>query len=796
MLRFRLQLAWALMMAAMVATGSLAAPALVTVDVSHPRHRLPRTLLGIFFEDINLSADGGLYPELVRNRSFEDGDQPRYWRLLGTNDLSGKMAVEGAKPMNPFNPKYLRVEVGAGVVIENEGYWGMSVAAGESYVLKLAALAQDGLAGPLVACLVSESGKELARGAISELSGDWKYHSLVLTPVESDAHARLQLAVGGRGRLLLDMVSLLPEKTWKGGGLRVDLAESLDALAPSFLRFPGGCWVEGDDRQHMYHWKNTIGELDARPALYNLWDYRATHGLGFHEYLLMAENLGAEPLFVINCGMSHKDVVPMGEMALWVRDALDAIEYANGPTNSYWGGLRARAGHPAPFGLRYLEIGNENGGPAYRERWPLFVKAIRQEHPEIQLVANHWQGGYPADPPPDLVDEHYYDTPEFFMAQAAKYDSYSRTGPKVFVGEYAVTRNCGLGNLRGAIGEAAFMTGLERNSDVVAMACYAPLFANVNHRRWAPDLINFDGSRWYGTPSYYVQQLFSHNRGDLVLPVTVQCGKAAASAAVVRAGLGTWNTVAEFKDVKIASGEAATLLAPDFSSDTNGWEFLGPGRWTFADGVLRQNVEGEFVRAIAQKAVGTNYVLSLKARKISGREGFLILFQNTDAEDRNWWNIGGWNNTRDGVEWGQVLDSKAGGVETGRWYDIQVRVDGDHVVCRMDGEVVHDLRLPRWASWELYASATLDERTGETIVKVVNTSATGVESQIQLTGVSKVEGPVRAEILTSASGRDENTLEEPARVFPRVISLEAHNQGTRWTFPGNSLTILRFKGTR
>jgi len=267
----------------------------------------------------------------------------------------------------------------------------------------------------------------------------------------------------------------------------------------------------------MNHWKETIGDIDVRVPLYNIWGYWATHGLGFHEYLQLSEDLGAAPLFCLNVGMSHHETVPLARMGQWVQDALDALEYANGPTNSVWGALRARYDHPQPFNLRYLEIGNENGGFDYAERWPLFYRAIKSRYPEIQLVANVW-GSYPQNPPPDLVDEHYYNNPDFFMRQANHYDSYNRQGPKVFVGEYAVTQGCGQGNLRAAVGEAAFMTGLERNSDIVAMACYAPLFVNLNHRKWNPDLINFDSSSVYGLPSYYVQQLFSLNRGDLTVP--------------------------------------------------------------------------------------------------------------------------------------------------------------------------------------------------------------------------------------------------------------------------------------
>jgi hypothetical protein len=471
-------------------------PARISVAADHPSHKISPTLWGIFFEDINLSADGGIYPELVRNRSFEDSDKPADWKITGA-----EAAIDETKLLNPFNRRSLRLKASGAFTVENDGYWGMNAVKGESYTLKLAARVADGFTSPLTAKLLGKDGKQLASGEISGLGGNWKYHTLVLTPTESDPKAKLEISAEGKGTLFLDMVSLMPTRTWKDHGLRVDLAEALDGLHPKFMRFPGGCWVEGDDFAHMNHWKNTVGNIDTRTPLWNIWGYYATHGLGFHEYLQFAEDLGAEPLFCINVGMSHKEIVPLDRMGQWVQDALDAIEYANGSTNSVWGGMRAAAGHPAPFNLKYLEIGNENGGPAYRERWPLFVNAIHARYPEIKLIANHWQGGYPSTPKADLVDEHFYDTPEFFMRHATHYDKYDRNGPKIFVGEYAVTRDCGKGNLRGAIGEAAFMTGLERNSDHVVMASYAPLLVNLNRRAWNPDLVNFDSSRWYGLPS-------------------------------------------------------------------------------------------------------------------------------------------------------------------------------------------------------------------------------------------------------------------------------------------------------
>lgn len=781
-------------LAALTLAHSCLGQATIEVDGSKPGHRIAPTLWGIFFEDINNSADGGLYPELVRNRSFEDAPEPQNWSFANLAGRSGSVRIDESRPLNPFNRHCLRVQVDGAFSLENHGYWGMNIVAGQSYAFKAAACAAEGFEGPLTVKVLSSTGRELAAGTLSGFADTWKYYTLTLSAAGSDPKAKLQISGGGRGVLFLDMVSLMPTRTWKDHGLRVDLAESIRALSPSLMRFPGGCWVEGEDLAHSYHWKNTIGGIDGRLPLWNIWGYNATHGLGFHEYLQLAEDLGAAPLFDINVGMSHRENVPLDQMEQWVQDALDAIEYANGPTNSVWGARRAAAGHPAPFNLQFMEIGNENGGEAYRQRWPLFVKAIKEKYPYMQLVANHWLGSYPTSPRPDLVDEHYYESAEAFMKRATQYDSYDRKGPRVFVGEYAVTQKCGQGNLRAAIGEAAFMTGLERNSDIVMMACYAPLFVNLNHRAWNPDLINFDSSNWYGLPSYYVQQLFSQNRGDVTLPVQVSAPVAQPEVPKGMVGVGTWKTQAEFKDLQVTAPDGKVLYAPDLSAGTEGWEFAGGGEWKVQDGALRQTAEKEGVRALAGSRHWTNYTFSLKARKLAGQEGFLVLYHITDKEDRTWWNLGGWRNTQHGVENGRTLDPKPGRIETGRWYDIRLEVAGRRVKCYLDNQLVHEVTCPADSPVpSLYACAAKEQRSGDLIVKVVNADPNRMQTQLRLTGCSDLTGHGTALVLTSASGQDENSLAEPRKVSPVTVPVTFNGTSLNWAFPGNSLTVLRLK---
>lgn len=767
--------------------------ATINIQVDKPGHNIAPTLWGVFFEDINLSADGGIYPEQVRNRSFEDQDQPEFWDFANLAAGKSEATIDTARPLNPLNKHHLKIKLDGAFTLENSGYYGMGITAGASYTFKAAVRAED-FNGPLTVKLLAADGKELASGQLTSIREVWKYQSVELTASASDAKARLQLSASGHGTLFLDMVSVLPQQTWKNHGLRSDLAEAVAALKPSIYRFPGGCWVEGETMDKMYNWKKTIGHIDSRTPLWNIWQYNATHGLGFHEYLQMAEDLGAEPLFCINVGMSHKEIIPLDQMGQWVQDALDALEYANGPTNSWWGGLRAKNGHPAPFNLKFMEIGNENGTQAYNERWALFYKAIKAKFPYVQLVANDWQQNIPKDPKPDLVDEHYYNTPEFFMQQAHRYDTYDRSGPKIFVGEYAVTRNTGKGNLRGAIGEAAFMTGLERNSDIVAMAAYAPLFCNANHKRWPVNLINFDSTHWFGIPSYYVQKMFSENRGDVTLPTEVEVGTIQENVPTGGIGVGTWNTAAEFKDVKVTAPDGKVLFSSDFSQNSSGWKTLGDGgSWSVQDGALRQTAEREFIRAVAGDKSWTDYTLTLKARKISGREGFLILFHISDDEDRVWWNIGGWENTQHGVELGETMDGKRGRIEANRWYDIKVEVKGASVKCWLDGKVIHDIKNTLTVTRGLFASAVQDSKSGDLILKVVNAAAAPTETDINLHGAKKLAPNASAVILTSENPKDENTLEEPTKVSPKNLTIPVTGTKIHHLFPGNSLTVIRVK---
>jgi alpha-L-arabinofuranosidase len=525
----------------------------VTLDVGRPGPPISPTMFGVFFEDINFAADGGLYPERVRNRSFEFTEPLYGWR----RDFSsrGELVVRTDGALNDNNPHYLRLRshtADGDFSVANAGFRGMGVESGAEYVLSAYVRAQPGGPRQLVARLADERGQLLAEGSLAGFTSDWKRYETTLRPSATHARARLEIAPSGRGDIDIDMVSLYPKETWKDrpNGLRKDLVQLLADMQPGFIRFPGGCIVEGRRLELRYDWKNTVGGISERQTLVNRWndefdhrptpDYFQSFGLGFFEYFQLAEDVGASPLPIVNCGMAcqfnSSETVPLEKLDPFVQDALDLIAFANGPVDSRWGKLRAQMGHPAPFNLKMIGIGNEQWGSQYIDRYTRFAEALRKAHPEIALVASAGPGAAGKEfeylwtnlrqLKAEIIDEHYYMPPAWFLANSHRYDKYDRSGPKVFAGEYAaqtsgVARPDNRNNWEGAIAEAAFMTGLERNADVVAMTSYAPLLAHVDAWQWTPNLIWFDNLRSYGTPNYYVQKMYATNRGTHMLPIAV-----------------------------------------------------------------------------------------------------------------------------------------------------------------------------------------------------------------------------------------------------------------------------------
>ena len=509
------------------------------------------TLWGVFFEDINFAADGGLYGEMVKNRSFEFPYALTGWTPFG----KVKVMDQGG----PFErcPHYVRLGYAGHPAkrsgLENEGFRGIGVCAGAGYEFSLHARLPFGVDSCRLRVDIADNARQVIESRwIVVRSGDWKKYTARFAPERTAEGCRLRVMAIDTITVDLEHISLFPLDTWKGrrGGLRKDLAEYIAALKPGVFRFPGGCIVEGTDLATRYDWKKSVGQVENRPINENRWnhtraimmnpDYFQSYGLGFYEYFLFSEDIGAEPLPVLSCGLGCQfqnqdggEQVPLDQLEPYIQDALDLIEFANGSSKSKWGKVRAEMGHPAPFNLKYIGIGNEQWGEEYTSRFDLFVKAIRKAYPDIKIVGS-------AGPGPDdgagkgftalwdhmrrqnieLVDEHFYRGEQWFLKGATRYDDYDRNGPKVFAGEYACHNEQKINNLRTAICEAAFLTGLERNADVVHMGAYAPLLARTDAWQWKVNLIWFDNMQVIPTPNYYVQKMFSAERATHSLPAT------------------------------------------------------------------------------------------------------------------------------------------------------------------------------------------------------------------------------------------------------------------------------------
>ncbi|NQD69740.1 alpha-L-arabinofuranosidase [Sphingobacterium shayense] len=525
------------------------APIEMKIALDQPAGEISSTMWGVFFEDINLGADGGIYAELVKNRSFEFDAPLMGWNQLGELPEGSILVVNDSKRKGNRRSLRINKKVDFAAGLQNEGFRGMGIKQGERYEFSLL-YKQISEGVKLKLELVDSSGHVLAEGQLPLTgNGEWQTAAVNLTANATTAGGKLNIWFQGTGEVVVDMLSLFPEDTWKGRkkGLRKDMVQILDEMKPGFIRFPGGCIVEGRDLANRFQWKNTVGPIEQRELIINRWntefsqrltpDYFQSFGLGFFEYFLLSEDIGAEPVPILNCGMACQfntaEVVPMDELDEYVQDALDLIEFANGPVDSPWGKIRAEMGHPAPFHLKLLGVGNENWGPQYVERLEAFQNILKQKHPEIALIASSGTGPdgerfeYLDDKlrsmKIDIIDEHYYRPPAWFLSGAARYDDYDRRGAKIFAGEYAshTTRPNGPGRStwEAALSEAAFMTGLERNGDVVRMASYAPLFGHVEGWQWSPDLIWVDNLNVYGTPSYHVQKLYSLHKGSTIIPI-------------------------------------------------------------------------------------------------------------------------------------------------------------------------------------------------------------------------------------------------------------------------------------
>lgn len=780
----------------------------IKVDMAQKGIEISPTLYGIFYEDINFASDGGLYAELIRNRSFEyNAEQPEHWKAERS-----EISLVSDDLLNEKQGHALMVKAsipGAGV--SNPGYWGINAVAGTQYRLTFWIKVLHGKPGTILTRLASKSDHTLGATTIDvKFRKGWQKVEANIVATESDPQAVFHLTFQNPCSVLLDVVSLFPP-TYKGreNGCRIDLAEKLEALHPAFMRFPGGCYVEGNHKpENAYHWERTIGPIERRPGHMNAnWGYPTTDGLGFHEFLQLAEDLGAKPLYVVNIGIWHGGCTPLNELQPWIDECLGALEYANGPVTSHYGKMRAENGHPEPFNIAYIEIGNENynyhmndnsdQSDHYPERYRMFYDAIKARFPEVQCIGNveSWGTDYPKwrnDNPVDILDEHYYRNPAWFVNQYHRFDNYERQGPIIYPGEYAVTQGYGTtGNMNAAMGEAVFMMGMENNADIVRMSSYAPIFVNENSIQWRPDMIRFNSSQSFGTPSYWVQQLFPNHVGNRVVKSDLQWSlpqKQEETVTPISVGLATWKTQASYRNPQlfVEGVEVPLSSMKDWREGNQLPKFQG--KWSMnAEGVLSQTSNAEEPMMVCPETfTAKRYTYKVQARKDGGAEAFMIVFNYVDERNFDWLNLGGWGNSRTSVETTSdgnrnTLDgAHSDSYEANRWYDIQLDVDGEDITAFVDGKQVYKGKKRSSVLYGVYANTTLDEKTNTLYTKIVNLCDTGTKGSLELFGgVAREAEMVR---LVGMTGQDENTMQFPNNIVPRPAKVVTSDNGCKLTF--------------
>lgn len=802
-------------------SGILAQPSL-TFSTAKRGPKISNLHYGIFYEEINHGGDGGLYAELIRNRSFEDNATSAdcWWGLGGMGFSLVNTGLLNAQ--QGFALKVNINEYNAG--IRNEGFWGMNIVKDEVYTLTFWAKTDGTYSGKMWAELQNDGFENLGRTEFDiALTSEWQKYTVKITATASNTKGWLAIKGLEKMVIYLDVVSLMPP-TYKNreNGCRKDLAEMLEALTPRFVRFPGGCYVEGhwqNDKTNRFEWKKTIGPIEERPGHMNAnWGYRVSDGFGYHEMLQFSEDLGAEPLFVCNIGLGHGWFQPYTDIDEYIQEALDAIEYANGDITTPYGKLRAENGHPEPFNLRLLEIGNENynfiswdngdQSDHYAERYAAFYKAIKEKYPDMILIGNveswgtddpTWRNGNPVE----IVDEHYYRSTEWFRRQYNKYDTYNRNGYKVYAGEYAVTSDFGSwGNLNAALAEAIYMAGMERNSDVCVMASYAPLFCNENHAwPWMPDMIRFNSYSAFGTPGYWVQKLMANHLGHQ--NITWEEKGNTNNVRDTHFGLSSWGTSVTYDNIVIKDKDGVETYSTDFS-DADAyqldWNATG-GTWNINNGALNQTSSTMYGNCnVCYNLTGENCTIELDATKNSGAEGFLIAFSYNDPNNYVWWNIGGWNNTRhaveqcvDGVK--QILAEKGGSINTGEKYRLKIVKSSDQVYCYIGDSLYHQVGLIN--TKKVFTCAALNEAEDELIVKLINPYGAAQETSLNFADF-ELDGAVKLDVLTSGSGNDENIMQNQFVVSPKSSTFtpdSKDNKGFTYNVPAYSLSVLRIPVT-
>lgn len=770
-----------------------------------------KDLFGIFFEDINHAADGGLYAELVQNRSFEFApiDNKEYNSLTAWEKSdNAKWSVECESPLNEENTHYLCAGGGADDYIRNLGFnTGIYIEKDKQYVFSVyAALASDNAEAcaddidkkgipdaekaKLIIAVKDDEGNVFAKSKVVVDSYSWKKYDAVLTACESTQKGRLYIIFTGNAYVKLDMVSLFPKDTFKNrkNGLRRDIAEALADMKPRFMRFPGGCLTHDgslDDhaRNSMYRWKRTIGDVEKRPAWRNNWGYNQTLGLGYYEYFCFCEDIGAKPLPVLPGGFNpHKgEGVPIEEIGAWVDDALDLIEFANGDATTKWGSIRAGLGHEKPFGLEYIGIGNEEIGEGFFERYPYFHEAIRKKYPSIRIintagpfaVGEGYDAGWTSAKKygSDFIDEHYYSSPEWFMANMHHYDDYDSSGTKVFLGEYATWGN----TYYNALVEAAYMTHLEK-APVVGLACYAPMLANKDYVNWRPDMLFFDNHQVVKTANYHVQKLFMKNQGDYELKTKLE----------------GFDEIIPLMDERNIAG-SITLVGNDIVGKV--WDVKLTDKETNACTLIEPfDITKESKDNIIKDIDSTHYELEFKFRRSEGRKGFKLLFGKCDEKNYIMWEFGGWDNWDCNIS--SFKNGRASTIShrifhvTDEEYTLRLEIEGRRIRTYVDGILYNDTvdRLPQLE--EIYVCASKD-MNGRTIVKAVNLTGEEKNTVISIAGAYKSRLTVYQ--LSDCALTQENTFEQPDTIEPKKSVYQVENNEYQYIVKPHSVNILVFE---
>ncbi len=852
----------------------------LTVNSDEAVHGISDMLYGVFFEDINFSADGGLYAEMVANRSFEftelaKDDQLYHWRAVGKVNAEVKIN-DAENALNENNPNYLVLTEPSGSEsgIENIGFMeGMTVKENENYLFSVYLKALGG--SPKVTVRISADGKAAAEGTIEVKSAEWEKYELTLNSSRS-ASENVTLQLLTDGGVAVDMVSLFPEHTYKDreNGMRADLAGLLEELHPKFLRFPGGCVIEGFDDATAYHWKDSVGvgsdglpllfngkygDVAARKQGVNLWtDINAaddewpsfmSYGLGFFEYFRLAEDIGAVGVPVLNAGLfcQGRDgkAVPLAspEFYGYIQDMLDLVEFCRGDESTVWGKVRVSLGHSEPFELKYICIGNENHSEVYYERYSAFLEALKAAQAEkpdlyggVELIySSGGDDGFNGEAYLNsykyakeqlgkstnaadfagAVDSHYYNDPSWFLRNADYYDeeNYKRSVSEmtdtlyggaipVFLGEYASWSN----NLDSALSEAAYMTGLERNGDIVRMASYAPLFSSVTARHWAPNLIWFNNGGVQPSANYYIQKLFSENAGTQLLSTDFDGAYVGQNDVCGKAGVGTWLTSAEFDNIQLVDNRTnETVFSEDFSSKSdfkNEFEIPTDGNFKVKDGKLVQKAsESEDYEIGSVAFFGSelldNYTLTFDAVKTGGEEGFFIPIAVKDADNAYFWNIGGWGNTRSGLQEinrGKKTDVEGTSsdlvIEQGRTYKIKIKLEDTHIKCWLDGKLYIDYDVSSPAEAEAYQVVSTDD-SGDIIIKLVNVTGAEKTVAVNIYAAQGVGPAAKVYQVRGESPKDENIFGEAESVKLDEFSIGGVSESFNYTVPKYSATVIR-----